>query len=112
MAIKFKTVQKTQPGVKGGGIKKYYAATIVHCHKEIIGYNLIQLKKMALSVMKTEVSDKLVKLFPMLSLNNLLSNLVQHSLGSGIPQCYLNTKLPFLIVDFITDYPDGKYNKK
>lgn len=35
MAIKFKTVQKTQPGVKGGGIKKYYAAPVVQGEKTL-----------------------------------------------------------------------------
>jgi predicted histone-like DNA-binding protein len=28
MAIKFKVVQKTQPGVVGGGVKKYYAVIV------------------------------------------------------------------------------------
>jgi len=35
MAIKFKTVQKTQPGVKGGGKKKYYAAPVVQGEKTL-----------------------------------------------------------------------------
>jgi predicted histone-like DNA-binding protein len=30
MAIKFKTVQKTQPGVAGGGKKKFYAAPVMN----------------------------------------------------------------------------------
>ncbi len=37
MVIKFKTVQKTQPGVKGGGLIKYYAVSIVYRQKEIEG---------------------------------------------------------------------------
>lgn len=35
MAIKFKTVQKAQPGVKGGGQKKYYAAPVVQGEKTL-----------------------------------------------------------------------------
>jgi predicted histone-like DNA-binding protein len=29
MAIKYKCIQKTQPGVVGGGVKKYYASVVV-----------------------------------------------------------------------------------
>ena len=29
MAIKYKIIQKTQPGVAGGGVKKFYASVVV-----------------------------------------------------------------------------------
>jgi hypothetical protein len=29
MAIKYKVIQKTQPGVPGGGRKKFYAAIVI-----------------------------------------------------------------------------------
>ena len=29
MAIKYKSIQKTQPGVAGGGVKKFYATVVV-----------------------------------------------------------------------------------
>lgn len=35
MAIKFKTQQKGQPGVKGGGTKKFYAAPVVQGEKTL-----------------------------------------------------------------------------
>lgn len=35
MAIKFKTMQRGEPGVKGGGTKKYYAAPVVQGEKTL-----------------------------------------------------------------------------
>lgn len=37
MAIKFKTIQKAQPGVAGGGEKKYYASPVYIGEKTLAG---------------------------------------------------------------------------
>ena len=37
MAIKFKVIEKGQPGVAGGGVKKYYASANVTGEKTLAG---------------------------------------------------------------------------
>lgn len=103
IAVCLKLPEASQFELKG------YSQVAGHKPMNLQGLETDQLKKIALSVMKTEGPDRLVKVFPVTDHENGLSDDVQYPPGSGIPQWQLNTVLPFRVTAFVSDYPLGKY---
>lgn len=89
---------------------KGYSQVPGHKHIDLEGYDTNKLKQIALSVMRIEGRDRLVKLFPLKLHNNALSNDEQYPPGSGIPQWSLTTPFPFRITTFLSNYPTGTYH--
>src|SRR3954453_7526097 len=83
---------------------KGYSQVAGHKQMKLDGLEVDQLKKIALSTMRTSGPDRIVKVFPEISHDTNLTDDEQYPPGLGIPQWNVNTPLPFRIISFISDY--------
>jgi hypothetical protein len=88
---------------------KGYSQVAGHKEMNLEGVEVDQVRKIALSRMRTDGPDRVVKVFPAIGHDTNLTNDEQYPPGLGIPQWDLTTPLPFRIISFVSDYPMGRY---